>query len=332
MDAAGEKILFVVDQQQRLLGTVTDGDIRRWILKKRNMNGSVGNAMNKSPLSLPEGYSKDSARDLMIFKRIDCLPIVSVAGKVVSAIWWVDLFENKAKHARKIGAPVVIMAGGQGQRLSPFTKILPKPLLPIGEKPIAEVIINRFMEYGCKDFYLSVNYKSNLIQAYFADCDKKYNIKYIKEDKPLGTIGSLSLLRKKIKKTFFVSNCDVLIEADYADIFKFHQKKKNLVTLVCSMKHYTVPYGICQIENGGSLKSIQEKPEYDFLINAGIYVMEPEVLADIPLDKPYQITDLINSYLEKQKKVGVYPVSDKAWLDIGQFEQYRDTAERLEGW
>jgi len=170
------------------------------------------------------------------------------------------------------------MAGGEGTRLYPFTKILPKPLVPIGDKPILEIIINRFYEYGCTNFNLSVNYKSNIIKAYFSDFKHNYKINYIHEKKPLGTAGSLHILQNRIRKTFFVSNCDILIDADYADILKFHKQSKNKITLVTSMKHFTIPYGICEIGDGGALKNINEKPEQDLLVNTGLYVLEPEVL------------------------------------------------------
>jgi len=330
MDTAGEKILFVTDDHRRLLGTVTDGDIRRWILKKKDLEADVINAMNKSPLFLNKDYSVDQAKNLMVLKRIDCIPVLSEDKKIISALWWVDLFRDQPKRQKKIEQPVIIMAGGEGTRLSPFTKILPKPLIPVGEKPIIEVIIDRFIDCGCKEFYLSLNYKSNLIRAYFADCGIDYDITYMTENKPLGTIGGLSLLKDRIKRTFFVSNCDILIDADYSDILRMHRNKKNMITIVSSMKHYRIPYGICQIENGGTLRSIQEKPEFDFLVNTGMYIMEPDILEFIPADSPYQITELLNRCITEDMRVGVYPVSERAWLDIGQVQELKNVVERLE--
>lgn len=325
MDAMGEKTLIVVDDKDRILGTTTDGDIRRWILRGKNLNGSIVSVMNRHPILLREDFSREDAKKIMIQKQIECLPVVDEAKKVIACLWWVDLFENKMKIFKSLNLPVVIMAGGEGVRLHPYTKILPKPLMPIGDKPIIEIIIDRFVNYGCKYFYLSLNYKSSIIKAYFSDFEHKYSINYILENKPLGTAGSLHLLKNKIKKTFFVSNCDILIEADYVDILKFHRQKKNAITLVSSMKNFTIPYGICEIQNGGILKNIREKPEYDFLVNTGMYILDAKVLEDIPNGRFYNITDLINDYLEKGKKVGVYPVSEKSWLDIGQFEALQET-------
>ena len=330
MDAMGEKTLIVVDDHNRIMGTITDGDIRRWILKGKNLNGGLTNAMNCRPLTLESGFAKEDAKNLMIEQKVECLPVVDETKMVVDSVWWIDLFESKPKNFKSLKLPVVIMAGGEGARLHPFTKILPKPLMPIGDKPVIEIIINRFFDYGCSDFYLSLNYKSNIIKAYFSDFAHKYKITYILENKPLGTAGSLHLLRSRIKKTFFVSNCDILIEADYADILKFHHDKKNKITLVSSMKNFTIPYGVCKIENGGVLRNIREKPEYDFLVNTGMYVLDVTVLDDIPKNRFYNITDLINDYVEKDRKVGVYPVSEKSWLDMGQFEALQETLKKFE--
>lgn len=330
MDAMGEKTLLVVDEQGHLLGTVTDGDIRGWILKGRNLAQGVSKVMNVRPFCLDPDFERKNAKQLMVKQMLECLPIIDGSKKVVSAVWWTDLFENKSKKLNKLKIPVVIMAGGEGVRLAPFTKILPKPLMPIGDKPIIEIIIDRFMDYGCIDFYLSLNYKSNIIKAYFNDFQHRYKITYIEEKLPLGTAGSLHFLKSHIKSSFFLSNCDVLIQADYADIFKFHRQRKHKITLVSSMKNFMVPYGVCEIENGGILKAIKEKPEFDFFVNTGMYVLDRSVLEDIPKNKFYNMTDLISDYLEKGKSIGVYPVSEKSWLDMGQFEVLQEMLKKFE--
>jgi len=330
MDSVGEKTVFVVDKENKLLGTVTDGDIRRWILKGKSLSNDISDVMNCMPVSLLKNFQQEQAKAIMIKKEITCLPVINNEKSVISAVWWADLFKNELKKLESLKLPVVIMAGGEGVRLHPFTKILPKPLMPIGDKPIIEIIINRYFDYGCKDFYLTLNYKSNIIKAYFSDFEHKYEINYILENKPLGTAGSLHFLKNRIKRTFFVSNCDILIEADYADILKFHRQKKNKITLVSSMKNFTIPYGVCEIQDGGILKNIREKPEYDFLVNTGMYILEASVLADIPKNQFYNITDLINDYLEKGEKIGVYPVSEKSWLDMGQLEALQETLKKFE--
>jgi len=207
------------------------------------------------------------------------------------------------------------MAGGKGTRLDPFTKVLPKPLIPIGERTIIDIIMDKFYQNGIKEFYISINHKSRMIKSYFEEANTKFIIHYLEENQPLGTAGSLKLLEGKIEGSLLVSNCDIIIDTDYSEIIEFHEKKKYDMTIVGSFRHYVIPYGVCEISNGGSLKEIREKPEYDFLVNTGMYVLEPDVLVPIPVNKFYHITDLINEYLKRQEKVGVYPISEK-WYQI----------------
>ena len=265
----------------------------------------------------------------MIQKKIKCIPVIDDKHKIVDAVWRRDFFRNRSEIRDKLNIPVVIMAGGRGTRLYPFTQILPKPLIPVNEKPIIELIMNRFQEYGCSLFYFSVNYKASMIRAYFNDCGCKYNIKYIQEEKPLGTAGSLSLLNNKIKNTFFLNNCDIIIEADYADILKFHKKNNNIITVVASLKHFIIPYGTIRMSEGGIVNEIKEKPEHDYYVNTGMYILEPEVLKDIPKNNYYLMTDLIDKYLKTGKKVGTYPISDKSWIDIGQWAELQESLKKI---
>ncbi|HOW27017.1 MAG TPA: nucleotidyltransferase family protein [Elusimicrobiota bacterium] len=332
MEAGGGRILFVVDREGSITGVVTDGDIRRWILKGGTLNEPISKVMHRDPTVLREGFSLAEARELMLSRSIDCLPVVDAKRRVVSAIWLKDLFEKKKGSPKKpLGMPVVIMAGGEGNRLAPFTHVLPKPLVPVGGKPIIERIIDRFGEYDCNEFFLTINYKSHLIKAYFHDSGQrsKVNLRYVEESKPLGTAGSLGLLKTKIKSTFWVSNCDILIEADFADIVQFHRNHSNGITLVGSMKHYTIPYGVCRLDARGDLKNIDEKPEYDFLVNTGVYVLEPEVLRLIPPDRKFHFTELIDVCLKKGQKIGVYPISEKSWMDMGQLEELKAMSLRF---
>ncbi|MBN1914124.1 MAG: nucleotidyltransferase family protein [Candidatus Omnitrophica bacterium] len=330
IDEAGRRIIFVVDKKGVILGVVTDGNMRRWILEGRSLNKKVTKVMNSEPIVLKEGYLREDAKAIMLSEEIECIPIVDDKRKVISAAWWVDLFQEEFKPQKKIDTPVVVMAGGEGTRLLPFTHVLPKPLIPVGEKPIIEMIIDKFSQYGCEDFYFSLNYKSNIIKAYFNDFEHKYRISYIQEERPLGTAGSLHLLKKKIRGTFFVVNCDTLIEADYTDILRFHKDKKNKITLVGAMKHYTIPYGVCKLGRSGSLVAIEEKPEHDFLAITGLYLLEPQVLRQIPANKCYHLTDLINSCLKKGCRVGVYPISEKSWLDMGELQELQKTLKKFE--
>lgn len=329
MDEGGEKILFAVGPQNRLLGSVSDGDIRRWILKGGRLTAKASAVMNKNPHCLPEKYGQEAARKLVVEERYECVPVVDAARRVMGAVWWFDFFKTKAAKTAKLKLPVVIMAGGKGTRLAPLTNILPKPLTPIGDSTITQHIMDRFAQFGCDEIYMSVNFKANLIKAYFSDAGPQYDIRFIEEKKPLGTAGSLYLLKRKIKKTFFLSNCDVMVDADYSDIVHFHRERKNKITIVGSMKHFTIPYGVCDIKNGGDLVSVREKPEYDFLVNTGMYLIEPEMFSHIPDNTLMHMPELIEKCLAEGIKVGVYPISDKSWVDTGQWEQLQETLQRL---
>ncbi|HEY5541333.1 MAG TPA: nucleotidyltransferase family protein [Coriobacteriia bacterium] len=330
MDESGRRIMFIVDAASRLLGVATDGDIRRWIIDGKSLHGAIADAMNHEPIVVREVDSRERAKELMIARKVDCVPVVSDAGTIVSAVWWVDLFDGEIEIEREqLGVPVVIMAGGEGARLAPYTRVLPKPLIPVGDVPIVELIIEKFVAYGCRDVYLSVNYKANLIKAYFRDVTCDYDVKFVDEPKPLGTAGSLSILAGEITTSFFVSNCDVIIDADYADVMRFHRESGNRLTIVGSLKHFTIPYGVCETTVGGQLVGITEKPEFDHLVSTGMYVMEPGVLDDIPRDRFYHMTDLLSDYIARGVKVGVYPVSEKSWMDMGRFEELADMRTRM---
>lgn len=330
MDQAGEKILLVVGPERRLLGSVTDGDIRRWILKSGRMSAPITRVMNVSPLVLPEVHDREKAKDIITRQNIECIPLVDAAGSLVSVVWWTDFFKSAQTKAEALGLPVVIMAGGEGRRLAPITQVLPKPLMPIGDKPMIQHIMERFARFGCRKFYLSLNYKASLIKAYLNDLDHGYALKFVQEKKPLGTAGSLRLLRGRIRDTFFLTNCDVLIDADYADLLAFHRTSGNAITMAASMKHYTIPYGVCRIKTGGQLRHIEEKPEYDHLVNTGMYVLEPELLDEIPANTFFHVTDLIQKCLRQKRRVGVYPLSEKSWLDTGQWEELQDALKRFQ--
>ena len=329
MGASGARIAFVVDTSRVLLGVMTDGDVRRWLIDGRSLDERVASAMNASPLTLAEGSPLDAARELMVGHHVDCIPLVDTSGHLTGAVWWIDLFATPRVERRHVGLPVVIMAGGQGTRLAPLTTILPKPLMPVGDKTILELIMSRFAGFGCEEFHLSVNYKANLIKAYLADIELPYRLDYVEELRPLGTAGSLGLLKDRLHSTFFLTNCDIAVDADYADIVDFHRARANRITLVASAKHYTVPYGVCETGEGGTLVGIREKPELDFLVSTGFYVVEPTVLEDIEDDAFSHMTDVINRYLERGDRVGVYPVPEHSWIDIGEIEALKDTLQRF---
>ena len=329
IDDEGKGIALVVDENNRFLGTVTDGDIRRWVLKNGSMDSYVTEVMNKNAIYIFEDNEK-KAKKIMAENCITAIPVLNLDKTINRIIFLHDSLMKKEKSDVLKEIPVVIMAGGLGTRLYPYTKILPKPLIPIGDTPIIERIIDKFREYSVENFYLTVNYKKNMIKSYFNDLEKDYNVYYVDEDKPLGTGGSLSLLKGKIKQTFFVSNCDILIDAEYDKILRHHKESGNKVTIVSSIKNFTIPYGVFKLNNEGCIKEIQEKPEYSYLINTGMYVLEPEVLNDIPENKFYNLPDIIEKYMKDNVKVGVYPISENSWMDMGQISEMRDMVERIE--
>lgn len=328
LDVTAKKILFVVNERI-LIGSITDGDIRRLILKNGNLNDHVTKVMNHNPVYIYEN-DKNLALDVMREKAIESIPVVNKENQIVDVIFFKDISSNI--HVTKpldLCIPVVIMAGGKGTRLYPYTKILPKPLIPIGEYSITERIINNFLRYGCREFYMTVNYKKNMIKAYFDELKKEYEMSYIEEEKFLGTGGSLYLLKEKLQSTFFLSNCDILIDADYSKILEYHKKSENLITMVTSLKNYVIPYGVIELNNEGTIKEMKEKPEYDYLVNTGVYLLEPEVLNDIPENKFYHITDLINKYINEGIKVGTYPITENAWLDMGELKEMERMKQKL---
>lgn len=324
MGESGEKILFVTDSESRLLGTLTDGDVRRSILRGEPLDLPVSGVMNESPVTVEVGHAREDVEHIMVDRHVDVVPVLE-GSTVVDAVRWLDLFNRHERQKPQIGVPVVIMAGGLGSRLGPFTKVLPKPLLPLGETPVVQVIMDRFAEYGCVDFRLSVNYKAALIKAYFADSDSGYSVSYVQEDSPLGTAGSLRLLIGTFDTPFFLTNCDVIVRADYADVMVQHREHGNAITVVSSMRNFTIPYGVCEGMKDGRIERIVEKPGYDLLVSTGMAVVEPHVLDRIPEGSVYHFTDLVNDSVAAGDAVGVYPIGENGWLDMGQWEQYQET-------
>ncbi len=331
MDKGGIGMIVCVDDAGAVIGVVTDGDFRRAILRGVSLEESIAQIVNTEFHSLAPKH--DNQEVVQIFKKTGGKPIpILKKGKLLDIITEESFFKIKSavsKKAKALNAPVVIMAGGKGTRLDPFTRVLPKPLIPIGEKPIIEIIMERFAEYGMTKFYISVNHKKKMLKAFFEDYHESYAIDFIEENEPLGTAGALKFLEGRIAVPFFVTNCDIIIESDYKDMYEFHRDNGYDLTLIASMQHHKIPYGVCEIENQGNLKSLKEKPEYDFLANTGFYLLRPEVLEYIPHGQHFDMTDLITRLQSQQKKVGVYPISEKAWIDVGQWEEYKKSIERI---
>lgn len=323
MDQTQKHLLFVFDADL-YVSLISIGDIQRAIIKGVSLKTPVYKILRKSIRTAYEKDSYEEVKALMLRYRVECMPIINKKGELVDVYFWEEVFGKELKrNTPNINIPVVIMAGGKGTRLKPLTNILPKPLIPIGEKTIIEEIMNKFTNVGCSNFFISVNYKADTIKYYFETLNNKnYHIDYFQEDKPLGTAGSMFLIKDKIKTTFFVSNCDIIIDQDLEEIYNYHKENKNVITIVSALKHYKIPYGTVESGINGVLKSLVEKPDLTFHINSGMYILEPEVLEKIPENKFMHITELIGLIKDLEQNVGVFPISEGSWKDIGEWDQY----------
>lgn len=325
IDANACGILFIINNNGKMLGCLSDGDIRRFMLAGGKMSDSVLSAINTNPKT---ALSLEEAKFLYHKKYVVAVPIVDSNGKI-ETIYTEDGVLVKPK--KSIGLPVVINAGGQGTRLDPFTRILPKPLIPVGDLPIIEHIMKEYQTYDCKEFHIIVNYKRDLMKAYFADSDNSYNITWYDEGRPLGTGGGLGLLRGRFTDTFFFTNCDVLLTANYESMLKFHKDNGNIITMVCAYKNLTIPYGVVEMGRNGLIKEMKEKPTMSFLTNTGIYIVEPDVIKDIMDGVPINFPDIVEIEKRKGRKVAVFPVSENDWMDMGQLSELEKMRVKLYG-
>lgn len=313
----GCKILFV-HKNYKLKASLTDGDIRRYILDSGNIENTIKDVANYNPKYLINA-KYDEAVDFMQMNQIDAIPILN-NDLMIENIYFLN-YRLKNDYDLKINIPVVMMAGGKGTRLYPYTKILPKPLIPIGDIPIAERIINKFNEVGCKDFYLVVNHKKNMIKSYFNEINKEYNINYIDEDMPLGTGGGLYYLKGLIKETFILTNCDILINYDFSKILNYHISNKNIITMVVASQNIQVPYGVVEFDNENSIISMKEKPQISYYTNTGCYIVESSVLDYIKDNENIGFPDIVKRCMDNNKKVAVYPVPEDAFMDMGELDK-----------
>lgn len=329
IDLNAKGMLFITDSENRLEGVITDGDVRRWLIKTGNLQAKVEEFMNGSPF-LVHRNNAETAIKIMREKKVTAIPVVDERSILVDIVFEdadeAALF-SVSSELRQV--PLVIMAGGKGTRLYPYTKILPKPLIPIGDIPIMERIIDRFRRFGVEDYYVAVGYRKNMIRSYFSELANGYSLNYIEEEQPLGTAGSLKLMREQLRDTFFVTNCDILINADYEDIYKHHKESGNDITVISALKNVVVPYGVMKTAENGVVVRMEEKPKLSYLVNTGMYVLEPSVIEKIPDDTFFHMTDLIDKLIASGRQVGMYPVSEESFLDMGEFEEMRRMEQKL---
>ena len=312
MDRADIKIVLILDEEQKLCGTVTDGDVRRSLLRGASLQDSVTHTMNIYPKAVSQNTSQEERVQLMRKENLLHLPILDSQGRVRY------LFILKETHSTSCKDNwIVLMAGGMGKRLLPLTKDTPKPLLQVGNKPILETILRNFVENGYRNFFLSINYKGQMIRDYFGDGSSfGAHIQYLVEDKALGTAGSLSLLNKKPKSPFIVMNGDLLTKVDFSQMFYFHLKNEAQATICLREYQSSIPFGVVDLEDI-QVRAIHEKPIRTHWINAGIYVFNPSVLERIPPKTHLDMTALLKDLLEKKQKVCAFPIREY-WMDIGQ--------------
>lgn len=324
MDEVHKKMLLVFDGSG-FYSIVTIGDLQRAIIRNHPLSTPIKDIIKADK----KGYSNEkddieTIKERILRIRAQFMPVLNDAGELVKVYSWEDFFpsETEPQVRAKIDLPVVIMAGGKGTRLKPITNVIPKPLVPVGDKTILEVIMDQFEGIGCHKFYMSVNYKADMMKYYLSQLDHKYNIEFFQEDKPLGTIGSVSLLKGKITTPFFVSNCDSINEQDYRDVYDYHVSNHNDMTIVTMVKSFKIPYGVIETGEDGLMVSLKEKPEHTYMVNSGVYILNPELIDEIPQGELFHITHLMEKVKARGGRVGCFPVSENSWKDMGEWPEY----------
>lgn len=325
LDHTSRKILFVV-KNDKLVATLTDGDVRRWIIKNGVIDAEISEIANYNPKYLE---FKDSNRSQLFLNdnKIEAVPIVDNEMRIVS-VYFSD--SEELSKFETLNIPIIIMAGGKGTRLYPYTNILPKPLIPIAGVPIIERILVSFIKQGATKVYLILNHKKNMIKSYFRELDIKYEIDFIDETTPLGTGGGLSLLKGKINTTSVLSNSDIIIRENFSKILRAHKEQDNKITMICAIKNIHVPYGVIEHDEFGQITQMIEKPTNSYLINTGTYIIEPEIIDALEDDRFINFTDIVQQTIDKGLKVGFYPIGEEAWDDMGQMDEYLKMNEKYE--
>ena len=324
LEKARCKVVYIV-HNNKLKGAVSDGDIRRFVLKNKKMDDTVMEIANTSPTCF---YESQQGKIKQFFDGCEAYsaPIVNFNDEITAVV-----FRNGRVVRRRnlASCPVVIMAGGKGTRLHPYTKILPKALIPVGEIPITERIINSFENSGCNEFFMVVNHQKNMIKSYYEGCQKEYNLSFVEEKLPLGTGGGLYLVKNQIKEDFFFTNCDILIDADYSSMYQAHKKWENAITIVAARYTNKVPYGVIDIDENNQYQEMREKPCMEYLINTGLYLVNHKVLDLIKREENITFPEVIDRAKEHGMKVGVYTVAETAYMDMGQLEELDDMQRKL---
>ncbi len=316
IDNGAMKIAIVIDENEKLLGTITDGDIRRGLLGTLGLDDAIESIIFRTPTVCKIDDTKEKILEIAIEKKLYQIPIVDNHGKLVG----IEEVDELLKPKKKINK-VVLMAGGLGTRLRPLTENTPKPMLKVGDKPILETIILNFKKYGFTEIILTVSYKSHVIEDYFADGSKfGVNIEYIHEDKRMGTAGALSLVREKLNEPFFVMNGDLLTNINFEHMMEYHISNNSTATMGVREYDFQVPYGVVNVD-GINIKNIEEKPVHSFYVSGGVYVLDSKVLDFIPENEFFDMPTLFEKVIEQNLKSISFPIREY-WLDIGRMEEF----------
>ena len=314
----GLGIVLVVDEEDRVAGVVNDGDIRRSLVPGMNTNDSIDTIMNKN---FKYANNICDAMDLAKTYRLRLVPVLDDERKLK-----IIVNQNFILSAKPLNCPVVIQAGGLGTRLYPYTKVLPKPLIPVGDYPIIELIMKRFVEFGCTEFFIIVNHKKEMIKSYFAEINDKYEITFVDENEPLGTAGGLSLLKGKINKPFILANCDTFLDCDFSECYEKHTKSQDEVTMISANINFKIPYGIITVDENNEILELKEKPQLDVLTNVGVYILNPCVIEEIEENTKIHMTEICEKYM-KERKCGTFIIQEDEWNDMGELDKLNKMME-----
>lgn len=315
IDKCGTQAAFVTSDNGMLLGIITDGDVRRGILRGVDLNGPVTQVWNTNPKSVRIGTSRDAILNIMKKSVLRQIPILDQEGRLVN-VEFIDDLINPGKRENF----VVLMAGGLGKRLYPLTQDCPKPLLKVGDKPIMEIIINGFVKKGFTKFFLAVNYKAEMVESYFGDGSKwGVEINYLREQTKMGTAGALSLL-PPTDHPVLVMNGDLLTTVSFDGLLEFHIERRSVATMCVRTYNHEVPFGVVEIDDHAITK-IVEKPNINFFVNGGIYVLDPKALSRVPKDRQFDMPELFNALIKEGQTIAAFPVREY-WLDIGRADDY----------
>jgi len=320
----GGQSLIVVERKNILKGILSYHDLRKAIINKNILNKNINKIYNKKPKYIFSDEIRKNISDIYFkIKQLGILPVVDKKTyKIVDILTHKKLKSLKFKNSEKINCSVVIMAGGKGTRLKPYTEILPKPLLPINKKPVIRHILEKFDNHGPTKFFITVNYKAEVLKSYFHETQGSFKIEIIKEDRPLGTAGGLYYLKNKIKDHFFLTNCDTMVNTNYFNILNFHLKNKNDITVVVAKKIFNLPYGVCNVEKNNF--QFVEKPKLKFKVNVGLYLLNKNILNLIKKKRYLDFNTLLTNSLKMKKKIGYYEIKGRDWIDVGRMDKYKN--------